>query len=170
MKIKKKRKIISLKNSADKFIPRKIVKRRGNPRTDDEDKIIRKLAYQFMFLKSLENWDALKKLGYGGKFNDEDFCKRHGVVDVYLSHIVHRKYFKQGYFDYVTNCISKDFPKYLLPTLYKGKEKIKAMQILLPDQVGRALTQRNANLDAETDDKEFRNNFFGVKVKNEDNR
>lgn len=169
LKLKNKNKVRFNKVENKVSIDKQNEKHPTKSRTKEEEILIRKKAYEFFFFKSLNNETKIIELGYED-MTDKSFIKKMGVANDYLSEIVHRDFFKQDYFDYVTNCISKDFAAYLIPTLKKGNEKAKAMQILLPDQVGRALTVRKIGVSGDADDEEFRNEFFGIKDKKNESK
>ena len=72
-------------------------------------------------------------------------------------------------FDFVTTFMAEDLPLYM-SLIAKSSSPDKAAQIIFPQQVGKALTQRSATMTGDHDDADFRDNFFGVKFKKDNEK
>lgn len=130
-------------------------------RTEEEMLRLRRECYMFLFYASVGDSNTLKSFGYGG-CKDTHFIQRWKVGAGYIWQQVHRKEFKKEYYEFVTQRMSRDLHPYLWSVCTRGKERVKGLQMVFPEEVGKSLATRNISVSGEADDREFRDAFFGL--------
>ena len=162
-----KKKKLSLKKRAQTLKKRPQTPSPITGRTKDESKALRKKAMIFLMFASLKKngLEKLQELGYDSYYN-KCLIEKHGVGGDYMWDLQLRKDFKPLFFELVTAYMSKDLMPYL-KQLLKGREASKGAQILFPEEVGKALATRTIGISGDSDDEDFRNEFFGFKPKKE---
>ncbi len=159
MKVRLK-KITTPKLSILRAEPKRVVNCNSG-RTKEEARLLRADAMKFLMFASLKEkgLEKLKEMGYDN-YRDKHFIEKNGLSQNYMWDLQQRKDFKPLYYELVTAYMAKDLMPYIR-TILKGRESSKGAQMIFPEEVGKALATRNINLNADTDDEGFRNEFFG---------
>jgi len=125
---------------------------------------LRKIGYEFLALQSLgiPGVKILKQKGYAGS-TSKDFIKFWEVGHCYLTHLRGRDDFMGEYYKFVSKNRAKNLPRYMDFLHYR--DPLSHLQLIYPEEVGRALTKRNVNVNAEADDDKFLDEFFNLKPK-----
>lgn len=157
IKFQAKKKKIILKRH---FHTKKETRNFASGRTKKEAAILRDKCMMFLMFAGLKEggMKELKNLGYDD-YHHDCFIVKHGVSKNYVWELQMRNDFKEKFFAMVTAYMAKDLMSYMRALCY-SKEASKAMQILFPDEVGKAMAVRNISMTGTKDDEEFRNNFF----------
>ena len=136
-------------------------------RTNKEAEILREEAMKFLMIAGLKKGGLkqLKKMGYDG-YEDSVFIKKNGLGRNYIWDLQMRDDFKEKFFKMVTSYMAKDLIYYIRVVLH-GKDSAKAVQMMFPDAVGRALATRSIVGSGSLDDEKFRDDFFGYGKKEE---
>lgn len=129
-------------------------------RTREVSEKLRLLAYDFLRLRSIGETGEkiLKEQGYSSSAK-KAFIQKHRLGHDYFVQLRNRKEFKNEFFGHVT-LRKAEYLELLIEALIK-KDPLRAIQLIFPDQVGRALVNRSLNVN-QTDDANFRDAFFGL--------